>query len=188
MIVPTILAIVTVIIEVNTKKESHCNQQNIFSFLKCLLHLPILKSIQTFLFARSLWKVVKEKEKVENFASRINKWIEDSGSFLLDDEWTWAKIELHFKGRVLEEDSKVLQILFKQHYQDCFNGQPSVKLKALIDAHQMEKEKDLVKWETILEFSFEVKRICQDNNNWEDLNFFLVLLEHSFLYNSNNSF
>jgi hypothetical protein len=145
MIVPTILAIVTVIIEVNTKKESDGNQKNIVCFLKCLLHLPILKSFQTFIFARSLWKVVKEKEKVEDFASRINKWIEDSGSFLLDDEWTWAKIELHFKGRVLEEDSKVLQVLFKQHYQDCFNGQPSVKLKALTDAHQMEKEVDLAR-------------------------------------------
>ena len=38
-----------------------------------------------------------------------------------------------------------MQVLFKQHYQDCFNGQPSVKLKALTDAHQMEKEVDLAR-------------------------------------------
>ena len=54
----------------------------------------------------------------------------------------------------------------KVHKKKTTNQQNQERLE-----NKLEKEKDLVKWETILEFSFEVKRICQDNNNWEDLNF-----------------
>ena len=86
MIVPTVLAIVAVVIEVNTKKESDDYKRNIVRFLKCLLHLPIIQLFQTVVFGWRLWKVAKEKEKVDNFASRMNKWIKGCGKLLLIDE------------------------------------------------------------------------------------------------------
>ena len=99
MIVPTILAIVAVIIEVNTKKKSDGCKKNVVSFLKCLLHLPIIQLFQTCLFCWKLWNVAKEKEEVDNFASRMNIWIKNCGSLLEDEEWTWAKVKQNIKGR-----------------------------------------------------------------------------------------
>ena len=97
MIVPTIFAMVAVIIEVNTKKKSDGYKRNYF--LKCLLHLPIIQLFQTFVFGLKLWKKAKTKEKFDNFASRMNIWIKNCGSLLEDEEWTWAKVKQNIKGR-----------------------------------------------------------------------------------------
>ena len=145
MLVPTILAIIAVIIEVNTKKESDGHKKNVIRFLKCLLHLPIVQLFQTVVFSQRLWKVAKEKEKVDNFASRMNEWIKGSGSLLIDEEWTWPKIKQNFEGRVSIEDEELLKALYKQKYYVCFNGEASVILKALIKAEQMEKEDEVAK-------------------------------------------
>ena len=146
MIVPTILAIVAVIIEVNTKKKSDGYKKNVASFLKCLLHLPIIQLFQTFIFCWNLWKVARAKQKVDNFAPRMNKWIKDCGSLLIDEEWTWARIKQNFKGRVLVEDEELLKTLYEEKYHaSCFNGQASVTLTALIKEEQMKQEDDLAK-------------------------------------------
>ena len=145
MIVPVILAIVAVMIEVNTKKESDGNMKNIVRFLKCLLHLPILRLFRTVIFSLKLWDVAKEKEKIDNFAMRMNKWIEGCESLLQDEEWTWAQIKQNFDERVLIEDEKMLEDLYKQKVYVCLNGQASVALLALIKKEQMEKEDDLAK-------------------------------------------
>ena len=143
MIVPTILAIVAVIIEVNTKKESDGYKKNIVCFLKCLLHLPILQLLHIFVFCWRLWKVTKEKEKVDNFSSKIKKWIENCVPLLIDEEWTWARLKQNFTGRVSTEDEELLKALFEQKYYVCFNGQASVALLALIKKEQMDKEDNL---------------------------------------------
>ena len=83
MIVPTILAIVAVTIEVNTKKEPDGYKKNVVRFLKCFFHLPIIQLFQTFVFCWKLWKVARAKQKIDNFAPRMNKWIKDCGSLLI---------------------------------------------------------------------------------------------------------
>ena len=147
MIVPTIFAMVAVIIEVNTKKKSDGYKRNYF--LKCLLHLPIIQLFQTFVFGLKLWKKAKEKEKVDNFASRMNKRIKGCKSLLIDEEWTWEKIRQNFKGSVSTlvstEDEEMLKDLFKQKCYVCYNGKASVILKDLIKAEQMEKKDDVAK-------------------------------------------
>ena len=149
MIVPMILAIVAVIIEVNTKKESDGYKKNIVRFLKCLLYLPILQLFRNIVFGWKLWKVARAKQKVDNFAPRMNIWIKECGSLLIDEEWTWARIKQNFKGRVLGEDEELLKTLYKEKYHDsCFNGQASVTLTALIKAEQMKKEEDLAKFKS----------------------------------------
>ena len=63
-------------------------------------------------------KQSKDKEETANFAMRIDKWIDDCGSFLLDEEWTWEKIKQSFKGRVSKDNRKLLKDLFNKHYQE----------------------------------------------------------------------
>ena len=144
MIGPTFLAMFALLIELSSTKKSE-NPKKFIRFLKCLLHLPILQTVQTFIFFKKMLLVAKDKEETANFAVRIDKWIDDCGSFRLDEEWTWAKIKQSFKGRVSKEDKKLLKDLFKKNYQDCCNGQASAKLKALTAAYQMEKEDNLAK-------------------------------------------
>ena len=144
MIGPTFLAMFALMIELSSTKKSE-NPKKLIRFLKCLLHLPVLQTVQTFVFFKKMLLVAKDKEETANFAMRIDKWIDDCGSFRLDEEWTWAKIEQSFKGRVSKEDRKLLKDLFKKNYQDCCNGQATAKLKALTAAYQMEKEANLAK-------------------------------------------
>ena len=80
MIVPTILAIVAFLIQLYSKETSDGYKRNIVGFLKCLLHLPVLQFIQIFVSFRRLSKVAKAKEEVDNFAERMNAWIDENWS------------------------------------------------------------------------------------------------------------
>ena len=144
MIGPTFLAMTALLIELCSTKQTE-NPKKLIRFLKCFFHLPILQTVQTFLFYKKIRLVAKDKEETANFVMRIEKWIDDCGSFRLDEEWTWAKIKQSFKGRVSKEDKRLLKDLFKKNYQECCNGQASAKLKALTAAYQMEKEVNLAK-------------------------------------------
>ena len=146
MIVPTILAIVAFLIQLYSKETSDGYKRNIVGFLKCLLHLPVLQFIQIFFSFRRLSKVAKTKEEVDNFAERMNAWIDENWStFREDEEWPWGNIEKKFTKKISNDDRKHFEELYRQKYYVCFNGQASVILKALIKEDQMEKEADLAR-------------------------------------------
>ena len=146
MIVPAIFAIVAFLIHLYYKETSDGCKRNMVGFLKCLLHLPVLQFIQIFVSFRRLSKVAKTKEEVDNFAERMNAWIDENWStFREDEEWPWGNIEKKFTEKISNDDKKHLEELYRQKYYECFNGQASVRLKALIKAEQMEKEANLAR-------------------------------------------
>ena len=46
-----------------------------------------------------------EDQKVEEFAHKINCWIDNSKEFQVDDEWSWGKIEPKFRNYEANTDT-----------------------------------------------------------------------------------
>ena len=95
MIVPTFLAMALVMVEIYVTKDFTGCKTKLF---ECLLYLPLFQWIQTYNFYKEILSAAQEKEKVEEFAQKINCWIDNFKEFQVDDEWSWGKIEPKFRN------------------------------------------------------------------------------------------
>ena len=66
--------------------------------LSCLFHLPGLQLFKIGHLLRKTFAAKDDLGKIKKFRKRIQQFIDNNKSFMIDDEWTWPKIQQAFSG------------------------------------------------------------------------------------------
>ena len=83
-IVPMFLAIALVLVEICVTKDLEGCKTKLF---ECLLYLPFFQWIQTYDFYKEISLAAQEKKSVEEFAHKMNLWIDKFKEFKDGLDW-----------------------------------------------------------------------------------------------------
>ena len=110
MVVPMFLAMGLVFVEVFITRNFKSIGEKLFH---CLNYLPFFQWIEKYQFYKDILQAAQEKEKVDEFAYRMNFWIDTFEEFLIDDEWSWPEIEPKFEKSEVTTDLGTLCFLLE---------------------------------------------------------------------------
>ena len=101
MIVPMFWAMGLVLVEICSTKDFRNIRTKLFG---CFIYLPLFQWLEQYHFYKEILTAAQNKEQVEEFAHRMNSWIDTFEEFLIDEEWSWREIEPKFEKREITTD------------------------------------------------------------------------------------